>query len=43
MDSVAQLIEFLDGNDQRYGYCDPALCDAIGSKLAAVGLTVETE
>lgn len=43
MDSVAQLIEFLDGNNQRYGYCDPALYEAIGSKLAAAGLTVETE
>lgn len=43
MDSVEKLIEFLDGNNQRHGYCDPALFDAIGSKLAAAGLTVETE
>lgn len=43
MESVEQLIEFLDGNNQRHGYCDPALYDAIGSRLAAAGLTVETE
>ncbi len=43
MESVDQLIEFLDGNNQRHGYCDPALFDSVGSKLAAVGLTVETE
>lgn len=43
MDSVAQLIEFLDGNNQRYGYCDPALYESIGSKLVAAGITVETE
>lgn len=43
MDSVEKLAEFLDGNNQRHGYCDPALFDAIGSKLAAAGLTVETE
>ena len=43
MNSVGKLIEFLDGNNQRHGYCDPALYDAIGSKLAAAGLTVETE
>ena len=42
MDSVAQLIEFLDGNNQRTGYCDPDLFDSIGSQLVAAGLTVET-
>ncbi len=43
MDSVEKLVEFLDGNNQRHGYCDPALFATIGSKLAAAGLTVETE
>lgn len=43
MDSIAKLIEFLTENKQRHGYCDPALYDSIGSKLAAAGLTVETE
>lgn len=42
MDSVEQLIEFLDGNNQRAGYCDPELYESIGSKLAAAGLSVET-
>ena len=42
MDCVAQLIEFLDGNNQRTGYCDPDLFDSIGSQLVAAGLTVET-
>ena len=43
MDSVETLVEFLNANNQRHGYCDPALYDSIGSKLAAAGLTVETE
>ena len=43
MDSVEQLIDFLTISNQRHGYCDPALYDTIGSKLAAAGLTVETE
>jgi L-lactate dehydrogenase complex protein LldG len=43
LDSIGKLIEFLDGNNQRHGYCDPGLYDAIGSQLAAAGLTVETE
>ena len=43
MDSIGQLIEFLDGNNQKTGYCDPALFESIGSKLVAAGLTVETE
>ena len=43
MDSVEKLIEFLAANNQRHGYCDPILYEAIGSKLAAAGLTVETE
>lgn len=42
MDSVAQVAEFLKSTNQLHGYCDPALFDAIGSKLAAAGLTVET-
>ena len=43
MDSMAQLIEFLDGNNQRTGYCDPALYEEVGAKLVAAGLKVETE
>ena len=43
MDAVDQLIEFLDGNNQRHGYCDPALFERIGKHLANAGLTVETE
>jgi L-lactate dehydrogenase complex protein LldG len=43
MDSVEQLVEFLKSTNQLHGYCDPALNDAIGSKLTAAGLTVETE
>ena len=43
MTSTEQLISFLKENQQLHGYCDPALFDAIGSKLAAAGLTVETE
>ncbi len=42
MTTVAQLTEFLDGNNQRHGYCDPELYDTIGAPLAAAGLTVET-
>lgn len=42
MDSVEQLAEFLLASDQHHGYCDPALFAAVGSKLAAAGLTVET-
>jgi L-lactate dehydrogenase complex protein LldG len=42
MDSVIQLADFLKSTHQFHGYCDPALFDSIGSKLAAVGLTVET-
>ena len=42
MESVAQLIEFLQTTGQLHGYCDPALFDLIGSQLAAAGLTVET-
>ncbi len=43
MTSIDTLIEFLASNNQRHGYCDPALYHTIGSKLAAAGLTVETE
>ncbi len=42
MDQVEQLIEFLDGNNQRKGYCDPALFDKIGKPLQDAGLSVET-
>jgi L-lactate dehydrogenase complex protein LldG len=42
MSSVDELAEFLKSTQQHHGYCDPALFDAIGSKLAAAGLTVET-
>jgi L-lactate dehydrogenase complex protein LldG len=43
MTSVEQLSAFLLETKQLHGYCDPALYDTIGSKLAAAGLTVETE
>jgi len=43
MDSIEKIIDFLDGNNQRHGYCDPTLYDSIGSHLAAAGLNVETE
>lgn len=42
MSSVDELAEFLKSSKQLHGYCDPALMDAVGSKLAAAGLTVET-
>lgn len=42
MASVDGLAEFLKSSKQLHGYCDPALMDAVGSKLAAAGLTVET-
>lgn len=42
MSSVEELAEFLKSSGQHHGYCDPALFDAVGSKLAAAGLTVET-
>jgi L-lactate dehydrogenase complex protein LldG len=43
MDSIDELAGFLKSSKQTHGYCDPALFDAVGSKLAAAGLTVETE
>ncbi len=43
MTSAGELAEFLKSTNQLHGYCDPALMDAVGSKLAAAGLTVETE
>ncbi len=43
MNSIQQLIDFLQQNKQRHGYCDPALFETIGRQLAAAGLTVETE
>lgn len=42
MSSVADLAGFLKSTNQLHGYCDPALMEAVGSKLAAAGLTVET-
>jgi L-lactate dehydrogenase complex protein LldG len=42
MNSVQQLAEFLDGNNQKVGYCDPALYETIGKALEAAGLKVET-
>jgi len=42
MTAVDELAEFLKSNKQLHGYCDPALMNAVGSKLAAAGLTVET-
>jgi L-lactate dehydrogenase complex protein LldG len=43
MSSVDELAAFLKFTSQLYGYCDPALFESIGSKLAAAGLSVETE
>lgn len=43
MTSVEELAEFLKSTGQLHGYCDPALFDAVGAKLAASGFTVETE
>jgi L-lactate dehydrogenase complex protein LldG len=43
MTSIGQLADFLKETKQLHGYCDPALYDAVGSQLAAAGLTVETE
>ena len=43
MTSIGQLADLLKETKQLHGYCDPALYDAIGSQLAANGLTVETE
>ena len=42
MTSVDELAEFLKTAGQTTGYCDPALMNAVGSKLAAAGLVVET-
>jgi L-lactate dehydrogenase complex protein LldG len=42
MNSVDGLAEFLKSTKQLHGYCDPALMNAVGSKLTAAGLTVET-
>jgi L-lactate dehydrogenase complex protein LldG len=42
MSSVDELAGFLKSTSQLHGYCDPALFDAVGSRLAAAGLTVET-
>lgn len=42
MTSVEELVTFLQSGNQLHGYCDPALFDAVGSKLVKAGLTVET-
>lgn len=42
MASVDELVAFLTADGSKHGYCDPELFEAIGSKLAAAGLTVET-
>jgi L-lactate dehydrogenase complex protein LldG len=42
MTSVEELAKFLKASGQLHGYCDPDLLDAIGTKLIAAGLTVET-
>lgn len=42
MNSIDELADFLKSSAQTQGYCDPTLFDAIGSKLAAAGLAVET-
>jgi L-lactate dehydrogenase complex protein LldG len=43
MTSIAELAEFLTSQQQRHGYCDPALFETVGAPLAAAGLTVETD
>ena len=43
MTTLDELADFLKSTNQLHGYCDPALFDTIGSKLASAGLTVETE
>lgn len=42
MESVDELAGFLKAGGYATGYCDPALMDTVGGKLAATGLTVET-
>ena len=42
MSSLEELAKFLKASEQLHGYCDPALMNAVGSKLAAAGITVET-
>lgn len=43
MTSISGLADFLKTTGRTHGYCDPALFGAVGSQLAAAGLTVETE
>lgn len=43
MTGIDQLIDFLVHHQQLRGYCDPALYPLFGQKLAAAGLTVETQ
>jgi L-lactate dehydrogenase complex protein LldG len=43
MESVEDLVVFLKAAGQTRGYCDPALMDVVGNRLAAAGLVVETE
>jgi len=42
MNSLAELVVFLQENGQTRGYCDPRLMPEVGNALAAAGLTVET-
>lgn len=42
MDSVAELVTFLQANRWQRGYCDPMLMDSVGNQLAAAGLQVES-
>jgi len=43
MTTVDELIAFLTKDGSNHGYCDPELFHAVGSKLVAAGLNVETE
>ncbi|MEK7950175.1 LutC/YkgG family protein [Luteolibacter soli] len=42
VNSIADLVTFLQQNGQTRGYCDPVLMADVGNALAAAGLTVET-
>jgi L-lactate dehydrogenase complex protein LldG len=42
MTSVQEIIDLLQSTSQLVGYCDPALFESIGKKIADAGITVET-
>lgn len=42
MESVGELVEFLQVNGWQRGYCDPALMESVGQQLAAAGLQVDS-